>query len=123
MIRKGDGELKLTLNGANVEINTDETLDDLLEVDRRRRILDAYMDKAMTAEEIIGRLAKWQEEDERNRSYIIVTVDDDQVKLSTLGRSIFLSYGLADAMKQDETIKRSIEDACKLAGQNIYNNE
>ena len=122
MKRKGDGELKLTLNGTDVEINTDETLDDLLEVDRRRRILDAYMDKAMTAEEIIGRLVKWQEEDERNRSYILVTVDDEQVRLSTLGRSIFLSYGLADAMKQDETIKRAFEDACKLAGQNIYNN-
>lgn len=117
-----DGDLKLILNGDDVEINTDETLDDLLEVDRRRRILDAYMEKAMTAEEIIGRLVKWQEEDERNRSYILVTVDDELVRLSTLGRSIFLSYGLADAMKQDETIKRSIENACKLAGQNIYNN-
>lgn len=117
-----DGDLKLILNGDDVEINTDETLDDLLEVDRRRRILDAYMEKAMTAEEIIGHLVKWQEEDERNRSYILVTVDDKLVRLSTLGRSIFLSYGLADAMKQDETIKRSIEDACKLAGQNIYNN-
>lgn len=114
--------MKLILNETEVEISADETLDDLLEVDRRRRILDAYMDKTMTAEEIIARLAKWQEEDERNRSYILVTVDDEQVRLSTLGRSIFLSYGLADAMKQDETIKRSIEDACKLAGQNIYNN-
>ena len=117
-----DGDLKLTLNETDVKITTDETLDDLLEVDRRRRILDAYMDKAMTAEEIIGRLAKWQEEDDKNRSYILVTVDDEQVRFSALGRSIFLSYGLADAMKQDETIKRSIEDACKLAGQNIYNN-
>ncbi len=114
--------MKLILNETEVEISADETLDDLLEVDRRRRILDAYMEKAMTAEEIIGRLVKWQEEDERNRSYILVTVDDELVRLSTLGRSIFLSYGLADAMKQDETIKRSIEDACKLAGQNIYNN-
>ena len=122
MKRKGDSELKLTLNGTDVEINTDEGLDDLLEVDRRRRILDAYMDKTMTAEEIIGRLVKWQDEDDKNRSYILVTVDDEQVRLSTLGRSIFLSYGLADAMKQDETIKRSIENACKLAGQNIYNN-
>lgn len=76
----------------------------------------------MTIDEIIGRLAKWQEEDERNRSYILVTVDDERVNLSTIGRSVFLSYGLADAMKQNETIKRSIEDACKLAGQNIYNN-
>lgn len=117
-----DGDLKLILNGDNVEINTDETLDDLLEVDRRRRILDAYMSKAKTAEEIIALLTKWQEEDERNRSYILVTVDDEQVRFSSIGRSIFLSYGLADAMKQDETIKRSIENACKLAGQNIYNN-
>lgn len=76
----------------------------------------------MTVEEIIARLAKWQEEDERNRSYIVVTVDDERVSFSTLGRSIFLSYGLADAMKQDEATKRAIEDACKLAGQNIYNN-
>lgn len=76
----------------------------------------------MTIDEIIGRLAKRQEEDERNRSYILVTVDDERVNLSTIGRSVFLSYGLADAMKQNETIKRSIEDACKLAGQNIYNN-
>lgn len=115
-MRKGDGELTLIINGTEVGINTDKTLDDILEVDRRRRILDAYMDKTMTAEEIIARLAKWQEEDERNRSYILVTVDDEQVRLSTLGRSIFLSCGLADAMKQDETIKRSIENACKLAG-------
>lgn len=76
----------------------------------------------MTIDEIIDSLAKWQEEDERNRSYILVTVDDERVNLSTIGRSVFLSYGLADAMKQNETIKRSIEDACKLAGQNIYNN-
>lgn len=116
MIRKGDGDLKLILNGTEVKVNTDENLNDLLGVNRRRRILDAYMDKAMTAEEIIARLAKWQEEDERNRSYILVTVDDEQVRFATLGRSIFLSYGLADAMKQDETIKRSIENACKLAG-------
>lgn len=122
MIRKGDGDLKLTLDGTEVNVNTDETLDDILEVDRRRRILDAYMDKAMTTEEIIARLAKWQEEDERNRSYILVAVDDERVRFSTLGRSIFLSYGLADAMKQDEATKRAIEDACKLAGQNIYNN-
>lgn len=114
--------MKLILNETEVEISTDETLDDLLEVDRRRRILDAYMDKAMTAEEIIGHLAKWQEEDDKNRSYILVTVDDERVRFSALGRSIFLSYCLADAMKQDEVIKRSIEDACKLAGQNIYNN-
>lgn len=76
----------------------------------------------MTLDEIIDSLTKWQEEDERNRSYILVTVDDERVNLSTIGRSVFLSYGLADAMKQNETIKRSIEDACKLAGQNIYNN-
>lgn len=114
--------MKLILNETEVEISADETLDDLLEVDRRRRILDAYMGKEMTTEEIIALLAKWQESDDRNRSYILVTVDDELVRLSTLGRSIFLSYGLADAMKQDEAIKRSIENACKLAGQNIYNN-
>lgn len=76
----------------------------------------------MTLDEIIDELKKWQEDDDENRSYLFVTVDDERVKLSTIGRHIFLSYGLADAMKQDETIKRSIEDACKLAGQSIYNN-
>lgn len=105
-----EGELKLTLNGTDVEISTDETLDDLLEVDRRRKILDAYMDKAMTAEEIIGRLAKWQEEDIEERGYVLLIVDDNP-KCCANGNSKLLTDALAMAINTNKTFDELIQTA------------
>lgn len=105
-----DGDLKLILNGDDVNINTDETLDDLIEVDRRRRILDAYMDKTMTAEEIIGRLAKWQEEDIEERGYVLLIVDDN-LKCCANGNSKLLTDALAMAINTNKTFDELIQTA------------
>lgn len=121
MIRKGDGDLKLILNGTEVKVNTDENLNDLLGVNRRKRILDAYMDKTMTAEEIIARLAKWQEEDIEERGYILLVVDDN-LKCCANGNSKLLTDALAQVINTDKTFDELIQTARLKAVTNTISN-
>lgn len=68
------------------------------------------MTKTMTIDKIKTALKKW-EEDDKNRAYLLLSVEDERVTVWGRGNDILLANALATMMKNDEQVKEIVQMA------------
>lgn len=71
------------------------------------------MTKTMTIDKIKTALKKW-EEDDKNRAYLLLSVEDERVTVWGRGNDILLANALATMMKNDEQVERIVKLAMNL---------
>ena len=64
----------------------------------------------MTIDKIKTALKKW-EEDDKNRAYLLLSVEDERVTVWGRGNDILLANALATMMKNDEQVKEIVQMA------------
>lgn len=73
------------------------------------------MTKTMTIDKIKTALKKW-EEDDKNRAYLLLSVEDERVTVWGRGNDILLANALATMMKNDEQVKKIVQMATNIYG-------
>lgn len=73
------------------------------------------MTKTMTIDKIKTALKKW-EEDDKNRAYLLLSVEDERVAVWGRGNDILLANALATMMKNDEQVKKIVQMATNIYG-------
>lgn len=73
------------------------------------------MTKTMTIDKIKTALKKW-EEDDKNRAYLLLSVEDERVTVWGRGNDILLANALATMMKEDEQVKEIVQMATNIYG-------
>lgn len=68
------------------------------------------MTKTMTIDKIKTALKRW-EEDDKNRAYLLLSVEDERVTVWGRGNDILLANALATMMKNDEQVKGIVQMA------------
>lgn len=71
------------------------------------------MTKTMTIDKIKTALKKW-EEDDKNRAYLLLSVEDERVTVWGRGNDILLANALATMMKNDEQVKKIVQMATNI---------
>lgn len=80
------------------------------------------MTKTMTIDKIKTALKKW-EEDDKNRAYLLLSVEDERVTVWGRGNDILLANALATMMKNDEQVKKIVQMAMDLYGAILFESQ
>lgn len=80
------------------------------------------MTKTMTIDKIKTALKKWAEDD-KNRAYILLSVEDERVAVWGRGNDIRLANALAAMTKKDEQVKKIVQMAMDLYGAILFESQ
>lgn len=80
------------------------------------------MTKTMTIDKIKTALKKW-EEDDKNRAYLLLSVEDERVTVWGRGNDILLANALATMMKNDEQVKEIVQMAMDYMERSFFESQ
>lgn len=76
----------------------------------------------MTIDKIKTALKKW-EEDDKNRAYLLLSVEDERVTVWGRGNDILLANALATMMKNDEQVKEIVQMAMDYMERSFFESQ
>lgn len=74
----------------------------------------------MTIDEITTALKEWRG-DNKDKSYILFAVDEEDFTAAVLGNCVLLGAALASAMNDDEQIEKAVQWAMTLKEMDVFN--
>lgn len=76
----------------------------------------------MTIDEITTALKEWRG-DNKDKSYFLIAVDEEDFTAAVLCNCVLLGAALASAMNDDEQIEKAVQWAMTLKGMDVFNDE